>query len=130
MKYQGNNPIDNEIRSRTVTAASVTITRADQGLMILCDCTANNVTLNLPALATLAEGFPLHVKKIDNSDNIVILDGNASETINGRANINISNQWDGISIIKSGSQWVSNGISTTDAGINKTKIALLAQIFG
>lgn len=130
MKYQGNNPIDNEIRSKTVTAASVTITRAEQGLNILCDCTSNNITLNLPLLSTLADGFPLHIKKIDGSTNIVIIDANGSETINGRLTLNVVNQWDGISISKSAGQWTSFGSSTTDVGINKTKAALLAQIFG
>jgi hypothetical protein len=57
------------------------------------DATAAARTATLPALSTVTAGQEYIVIKIDSSANALTLDGNASETINGAANISTTTQW-------------------------------------
>ena len=69
----------------------------------LVDATSGNVTITLP---TAVENFAAFIiKKIDSSTNTVIVDGNASETIDGDATITIYDQYNYIEIISDGTNW-------------------------
>lgn len=87
---------------RTVTSSSYTVQETDR--VILCDCTSNNITINL---AASSNRYPLWVtiKKIDSSVNTVTIDGDSSETIDGSATKTISTQYDKYSIVTNGSNW-------------------------
>jgi hypothetical protein len=72
---------------------------------VLGDATAGTVTYTLPA-ASGCQGRVYNIKKIDASANTVVIDGNASETIDGALTQTISTQWQCISIQSDGSNWM------------------------
>jgi len=88
------------LNSETVTANSV----ADKKSIIYCDATAGNVTITLPAVAN-SLNLTYYIKKIDASVNTVIIDGNASETIDGATTKTLSSQWEVVSLHCNGSTW-------------------------
>lgn len=87
---------------KTVTTASYTVLSTDA--TILCDCTSNAITVNLP-LAASSENRVLHVKKIDSSGNAVTLDGSGTETIDGATTKTISSQWSSRIVKCNGTAW-------------------------
>lgn len=86
----------------TVTAASYTVLSTDH--TILCDCTSNAITINLPAVAS-SEGRTLEIKKIDSSGNAATIDGSGSETIDGGTTKALSTQYASRIIKCNGSAW-------------------------
>mgnify|MGYP006919319024 CR=1 FL=1 len=74
--------IDNTDSPYTVLAGDV---------VILCDCTAGAITVNMPALTSL--GRVITVKKIDVSANFVTIDGDGAETIDGDATPDLTAQY-------------------------------------
>ena len=86
----------------TFTAASDTLNAKNN--VALCDCTSNNITINLPAAST-ASGLQYHIKKIDASANTLTIDGNGSETIDGSLTKVISTQYNSITVVSDGSNW-------------------------
>ena len=87
--------------SRAVTATT-TATSADY--LILADATLGAVTVNLPAAADNA-GLTIIVKKTDASVNAVVLDPNASETIDGAATKSTTTQYARFVVVCDGSTW-------------------------
>lgn len=69
------------------------------------DCTSGNLTFTLPAAASIT-GRQYTFKRIDGSANSVIVDGNASETIDGATTYTLATQWQSISIISNGTNWL------------------------
>lgn len=109
----------------SAVAINTTVTDADRNKVFLVDSTSGNITLTLPAAATVGSGFTIAVKKVV-SANSVIIDGNASETIDGAVTKTLSTQYDAVVIACDGSNWsiiASNLIqvipnaSTTERGI-------------
>lgn len=83
--------------------ANYTVTATDS--FLTGDCTSGNLTFTLPAAASIA-GREYHFKRIDGSGNSVIIDGNASETIDGATTKTLTTQWSEISIVSDGTNWV------------------------
>lgn len=83
------------------SAAYTALTTDD---VILCDCTSAGFTITLPAAAS-SEGVQLHIKKIDSSSNVLTIDGNASETIDGATTQTTSTQYDSFTIVCDGTEW-------------------------
>lgn len=69
----------------------------------LVDATSGSVTITLPTAVNNTAAFI--IKKIDSSTNTVIVDGNASETIDGDTTITIYDQYNYIEIISDGTNW-------------------------
>ena len=86
----------------TFTASSDTLDTANH--VCLCDCSSNDITLNLPA-ASGNSGLQYYIKKIDSSVNSITIDGNASETIDGSTTQEISTQYESLTIISDGINW-------------------------
>jgi hypothetical protein len=86
----------------TTTSASITLDTTNH--TILCDCTSNNITVNLPQTST-ASGVLYYIKKIDSSSNTITIDGSTSETIDGETTITLSSQYDSLTIQCDGSAW-------------------------
>lgn len=94
-----------QLGSQAYSAATVTTTTtAGEHYTILVDCTAGAVTINLPAVASCS-GRTYIIKKIDVSGNIVTIDGNAAETIDGTATKTLSNQYNYYAVQNDGSAW-------------------------
>lgn len=69
-----------------------------------CDATAGAITVNLPAVSSNT-GLRVCVKKTDASTNVVTLDGNASETIDGATTKALSTQYKAYEILCDGATW-------------------------
>ena len=72
--------------------------------VVLCDCSSQNITINLPA-SSGNTGLVYTIKKIDSSTNIVTIDGNSAETIDGDTTKIINTQYDSITLVCSGTEW-------------------------
>jgi hypothetical protein len=88
----------------TSVATNTTLALANAGLVV-ANAASGAVTLTLPA-STLATGFQYTVKKVDTTSNVVYIDGNAAETIDGSSSLSlIDAQYDVITIACSGTTW-------------------------
>ena len=67
-----------------------------------CDCSGGAITLNLPA--SLA-GHRYSAKKIDSSGNLLTLDPNGAETIDGSSTLIMSVQYDAATLVGIDSDW-------------------------
>jgi len=77
------------------------------------DSTAGAVTVQLPA--TPANGDTFVFTKTDASGNAVTVDGNGS-TIEGAANATLTNQYDAIELVYTGTEWVAKSERDVQAG--------------
>lgn len=72
--------------------------------VILADATSAGFTITLPPAAT-NDGKIYKIKKTDSTNNIVIIDGNASETIDGALTKNLATQYEQWEIVSDGANW-------------------------
>lgn len=86
-------------------SADYTVVEADRDKLIRVDATAGSKTITLLAAATAGDGFQIAIKKVDSSGNTVVIDGNASETIDGSATLTLSTQYDVAILTCDGSNW-------------------------
>lgn len=84
--------------------SNTTLTSTDGLEIILADATSGAITVTLPAAAS-SSGRTLTIKKTDSSVNLVTVDGNASETIDGDLTKKIGFQYDFMQISCDGSNW-------------------------
>lgn len=71
---------------------------------ILVNSNSGALTITLPLANDYTE-YIIRVKKTDSSANVVTIDGNGSETIDGAANTTLSAQYDAVTIVSDGSNW-------------------------
>lgn len=89
-----------------------TLTSSDD--VILADASSAAFTLTLPAAASNS-GKVFRIDKVDSSDNVVTIDANASETINGNLTRILARQRDNLNIVSDGSNWhVLSGFTTSE----------------
>lgn len=69
-----------------------------------CDASTTAMTANLPPAAG-HKGKRYTLKKIDGTANVVLVDGNASETIDGTITASLATQWDKVTVVSDGSKW-------------------------
>lgn len=72
--------------------------------LIVADATAGAITLTLPPAAMVA-GRIYAFKRINSGANAVIIDGYASETIDGAATHTLTPQWNSLTIMTNGVAW-------------------------
>lgn len=84
--------------------SNTTLTSTDGLEIILADATSGAITVTLPAAAS-SSGRTLTIKKTDSSVNLVTVDGNASETIDGDLTKKLGFQYDFMEISCDGSNW-------------------------
>jgi len=87
----------------TTTSVSYSVTAIDA--FIKANATSNAITVNLPAVST-STGREITIKKIDSSANIVTLDANGSETIDGSTTKTITLQYESATIVCDGTSWL------------------------
>lgn len=90
--------------TRSVSAAG-NITAADDQGMVLADVSGGGFTLTLPAVASVRDGFTTLVKKVDSSTNLLTVDGNGLETLDGLASENLVSQFDYLRIVGDQTEW-------------------------
>lgn len=87
-----------------IRSISSSTTANSTDVVLLVDASGGAVTLTLPPAATSQERI-LFVKKIDASGNSVIIDGDASDTIDGAATKSFSTQYEAYTIVCNGTAW-------------------------
>jgi hypothetical protein len=63
-----------------------------------------NVSVLLPAAATVGSGYKYHIKNMASGFTLTI-DANSSETIDGSTTIDIANQYEALTLVTDGSNW-------------------------
>lgn len=84
--------------------AAYTIVEGDD--FVPCDATGAAFTVTLPP-ADRFVGLEFTIKKVDASVNVVTIDGNAAETIDGAATVPLAAQWESRTVISNGSNWLT-----------------------
>lgn len=79
-------------------------TPTDEDCTILADATGGELAITLPAASTVT-GLLINIKKKDSSSNFVIIDGNATEQIDGYDTLTITKQNTCISVQSDGTGW-------------------------
>lgn len=87
-----------------VVAVTAAYTVLDIDLLILADATAGNVTVTLPT-AVAREGRRIAVKKTDATVNLVIIDPDGTETIDGSTTISLTQQNALREMVSDGTNW-------------------------
>ena len=89
----------------TVTASydMTTGTNADIHTL-LGNNTSGSITVTLPAVASSA-GRVYHIKKISAAGNDIVIDGNASETVDGETTYTLDIQYESVTLVCNGSAW-------------------------
>jgi len=77
----------------------------DKNGTVLGDATSGDVTFTLPRAGSMV-GRVLTIKKVDSTANDVIVDGYASETIDGGTTASIGTQWVSLRLQSDGNNWV------------------------
>ena len=87
-------------------AASFTVATADQGSVFVC---TNSITVTLPSAASVGSNFAIAVQKADGTPNVVTIDPDASETVDGAATITLTRNLESVILVSTGSNWNSIG---------------------
>ena len=92
----------------TVTkSANATLSTSSEDF-VLVDCTSGDITLTLPT-ASGNNGLNYTITKTDSSSNHVIIDGNSTETIDGKTTIELYGQYNKVRIASDGTSWYTIG---------------------
>jgi hypothetical protein len=94
--------VDGLVANVVSKTGAYTATASDH--VILCDASGGAFTITLPA-ASGVTGLILHVKKTDSSGSAVTIDGNSAETIDGDLTIDLSLQYESVTIVSDGTSW-------------------------
>lgn len=100
-----NNPF---VVNRGVRLPVRTLTSSDtlgyDDYFVMCNAAGGAITVSLPAAASWS-GMAYLVKKTDASGNLVTIDPNGSETIDGQSTLTIEVQYAAYWIVSDGSEW-------------------------
>ena len=73
--------------------------------LIKYDCTSGNSIINLPT-AVGNSNLTIVIKKIDISSNILTVNPNGTETIDGQTNYALGVQWETVTFISDNTNWL------------------------
>ncbi len=90
------------IKAITFADTPYTVLAADD--LIVVDATSGAVTLTLPAVAS-SNGRQIRAKKTDASANVVKVDGNGAETVDGAADLDLLLQHEVAAVVCDGTEW-------------------------
>jgi len=83
--------------------ADYTLTASDYTALVTCSSV--NITITLPAAASVVAGKVYNIKKVDATAYTVIIDGDSSETIDGATTFTLTSQYENLTIQSNGSNW-------------------------
>lgn len=90
-----------EVTNLSTTPLTETITSGEKAIFV--DATVGTITINLPAAS--GNKAKIHIKKVDSGSNTIIIDGNASETIDGATTQTLYFQYQSITLVSNGTSW-------------------------
>lgn len=92
------------ISVQTTKSSNYTLKGGDEILWV--DASSGNINIGLPpAASTFSVGRRFTIKKVDETNNKVIILPNGSETIEGQASYSISARYDFVEIVSNGTNW-------------------------
>lgn len=93
--------------SLTVRSVAATTTLTNTDYVLTVDAPAANVTVNLPAVASVQPGRIFYIKRDATATQTVTLDGSGSETINGATTraVGAAGTAGGCLIVSDGDEW-------------------------
>ncbi len=94
----------NALAGKSIVTVTSTYTATSSDSTILCDGTSAGFTVSLPAAASNV-GLSLNIKKINANGNVITIDGNGSETIDGSLTAQISVTNTCLRMQSDGSNW-------------------------
>jgi len=111
-------------------ASPYTVDGSDQNKILLVDASGGDVNINLNTSSNAGNGFEIIVKKIDASANVVNINADGAETIDGQNVRTLDRQYELINIIADGfTNWNSaiilDYLSTADVGTDPNDIVAL-----
>lgn len=92
-----------------VVSTTANYAMVDSDLAIKVNATTADRTVTL-LTAGAREGRGVILKKIDASSNVVIIDGNGSETIDGAATQTLTVQWSTKWLVSDGTNWIITSV--------------------
>lgn len=87
-----------------IAAAQSPYSVASGDVFINANAVAGAITVNLPTAAA-GQGREITIKKIDAGVNVVTVEADGAETIDGAANVPLAAQWDVVTVVSDGSAW-------------------------
>lgn len=90
----------------SVTAINATGAVPQTASVVTSDATSGAVTLTLPSAATVGNGKTYRFKKIDASGNSVTVNTSSSQTIDGASSKSLTTQWQSLTVISDGTNWL------------------------
>jgi hypothetical protein len=97
----GTNAFGNPV---TVSTKTSNYTLMTTDFVILGDCTSGGFTLSLPTVSA-GVGRIFFLKKIDSTSNVLTVQGNGSDLIDGSNTFLLTSQWQDVTVVSSGSAW-------------------------
>lgn len=85
-------------------SSNYTVVAGDLGTVLNCDASGGGFTITLLAAAG-NDGATIAVRKTDSSTNVVTIDGNGAETINGSTTLGLTAQYSSVLLVCDGSDW-------------------------
>jgi len=102
-KWENQEPTEIDINLNVISISeNYTVSIEDD--LILCDASGGDLTITLPT-ATGNSGKQLFIKKIDNSNHLVIIDGYNAETIDGETTQSLTVQNDCVDLANNNTNW-------------------------
>jgi hypothetical protein len=89
----------------SITTKTSAYTAAPADELILCNATSAAFTINLPTAVGIS-GKKYTVKKIDSSFNIITIDANSTQTIDGNLTRLLNTQNEQFTLVSDGSNWI------------------------
>lgn len=89
---------------RDKTTSITSDVTANIGDVILSDASGGPITITLPPVANAIHN-KIRVKKVDSSANIITIDGDGADTIDGNTTISLTVQYESYTLISDGSEW-------------------------
>lgn len=105
LDYVDGNIDKHAIADRTVLAKTTTYTILNTDRVITANAAGGAFTLTLPTASGI-NGRVLQIKKIDSTINVVTIDGNSSETIDGSLTKKLCTQYESITLVSDGTNWL------------------------
>ena len=109
---RADSPKSSDVREVLTTTVLDT---SDDGKLVTADATSGAFIITLPAAATAGNGYEVTVQKVDSSTNIVTVDANGAETINGISDLDLPDQYAAAIFRCDGTEWFAYGITPTTA---------------
>lgn len=98
------NRIGEQVQPFHIRSCTAAVTASETYGLYVCDATSAGFTVTLPEAGGY-KGKRFHIKKVDATANLVIVDGYSAETIDGQAAQTITTQYECITVVSDGTQW-------------------------